>query len=122
MDDRFLAHTDLVLELGSDMHLLDFTSTSIYTCSTMDIYILNIDDDDLDRIQDQGFSAKKRVVHSEELGKNICQSAAHAITILLLSNIFWFSQQGYLSQRFECNRRRDGPKRRDPLNRECKYV
>ena len=32
----------------------------------MELFILNVDEGDLDRIHDQGFSAKKRVVYSEE--------------------------------------------------------
>ncbi|KAL7541991.1 hypothetical protein ACHAXR_011413 [Thalassiosira sp. AJA248-18] len=66
LEDRFLAHKDGVLELGKDMHLLDLHSTSIWTTSTMGLYILNVDDGDLERIRNTGFSAKKRIVHSED--------------------------------------------------------
>ena len=66
LDDRFLAHKGSVLELGKDMHLLDLHSTSIWTTSTMELYILNLDDGDLDRIHDPGFTARKRIVYSEE--------------------------------------------------------
>ncbi|KAL7538711.1 hypothetical protein ACHAXR_008739 [Thalassiosira sp. AJA248-18] len=66
LNDRFLAHKDGVLELGKDMHLLDLHSTSIWTTSTMNMYVLNLDDGDLDRVNDPAFAAKKRIVHSEE--------------------------------------------------------
>ena len=66
LDDRFLSHKELVLELGKDMHLLDLRPTSIMTTSTMNLYILNLDNGDLDRIHDPSFSAKKRVVANEE--------------------------------------------------------
>ena len=33
----------------------------------MDLFILNVDEGDLDRIQDPGFSAKKRIVYSEQI-------------------------------------------------------
>ena len=69
MDDRFLAHKESVLELGRDMHLLDLHSTSIWTTTTMGIYVLNIDEGDLVSLIQPGFNAKKRVVHSEEMGK-----------------------------------------------------
>ena len=65
-DDRFLAHKESVLELGKDMHLLDLHSTSIWTTSTMNLYILNLDNGDLDRIHDPAFTAKKRIVYSED--------------------------------------------------------
>ena len=65
-DDRFLPHKESVLELGKDMHLLDLRSTSIMTTSTMNLYILNLDNGDLDRIHDPAFTAKKRIVYSEE--------------------------------------------------------
>jgi len=35
----------------------------------MDLYILNVDEGDLESIVEPGFSAKRRVVHSEEIGK-----------------------------------------------------
>ena len=66
LDDRFLPHKDGVLELGKDMHLLDLQSTSIWTTSTMELYILNLDEGDLVRIHDPAFSAKRRIVYSEE--------------------------------------------------------
>jgi hypothetical protein len=66
LDDRFLSHKDGVLELGKDMHLLDLQSTSIWTTATMGLYVLNVDQGDLDRVSQPGFTAKKRVVHSEE--------------------------------------------------------
>lgn len=66
LDDRFLSHKDGVLELGKDMHLLDLQSTSIWTTATMGLYVLNVDRGDLDRVSQPGFTAKKRVVHSEE--------------------------------------------------------
>ena len=69
MDDRFLAHKESVLELGRDMHLLDLHSTSIWTTTTMGLYVLNVDEGDLVRLIQPGFNAKKRVVHSEEMGK-----------------------------------------------------
>ena len=65
LDDRFLSHKDGVLELGRDMHLLDLQSTSIWTTATMGIYVLNVDRGDLDRVCQPGFTAKKRIVHSE---------------------------------------------------------
>jgi len=65
-DDRFLPHKESVLELGKDMHLLDLQSTSIWTTSTMNLYILNLDNGDLDRIDDPAFTAKKRIVYSED--------------------------------------------------------
>ena len=65
-DDRFLTHKESVLELGKDMHLLDLQSTSIWTTSTMNLYILNLDNGDLDRIHDPAFTAKKRIVYSED--------------------------------------------------------
>ncbi|KAL7533695.1 LOW QUALITY PROTEIN: hypothetical protein ACHAWF_004591 [Thalassiosira exigua] len=39
---------------------------SIWTTATLQLYIVNVDDGDLHRIGDPGFSAKKRVVYSEE--------------------------------------------------------
>jgi len=66
LDDRFLAHNEGVLQLGKDMHLLDLHSTSIWTTSAMNLFILDIDAGDLNRIHDPAFSAPKRVVHSEE--------------------------------------------------------
>lgn len=54
------------------MHLLDLHSTSIWTTSTMDLYTLDVDKDDLDRIQSPGFVPKKRIVRSEEMSKFIC--------------------------------------------------
>ena len=36
----------------------------------MDLFILNVDEGDLERVQTPGFSAKKRIVHSERLGKS----------------------------------------------------
>lgn len=71
MNDRFLPHKASVLQLGRDMHLLDLHSTSIWTTSTMDLYVLEVDKGDLDRerIQCSTFSARKRIVYSEELGE-----------------------------------------------------
>lgn len=66
LDDRFLAHTGNVLDLGKDMHLLDLHSTSIWTTSTMNLFIINLDEGGLDRIHDSSFSAKQRIVYSEE--------------------------------------------------------
>ena len=50
------------------MHLLGLKSTSIYTTSTMDLYILNIDEGhlELQHIQNPHFSLKRRIVYSEE--------------------------------------------------------
>jgi len=61
MDDRFLPTRSGVLKLGRDMHLLDLHSTSIWTTSTLDLYIVNIDEGDLDRIRqiDRTFSPKR---------------------------------------------------------------
>ena len=36
----------------------------------MDLFILNVDEGDLERVQTPGFSAKKRIVHSERRGKS----------------------------------------------------
>ena len=47
------------------MHLLDLQSTSIWTTSTMNLYTLNLDNGDLDRIHDPAFTAKKRIVYGE---------------------------------------------------------
>ena len=33
----------------------------------MELFVLNVDEGDLDRIHEKGFSAKKRVVYSEEM-------------------------------------------------------
>ena len=41
------------------------TYISIYTLSTMDMYILNVDEGDLMRIHEPGFSATKRILDSE---------------------------------------------------------
>jgi len=97
LDDRFLdtSDPDAILKLGRDvsvlflfvqtlarssiqpdlfnfsslkMHLLGLKSTSIYTTSTMDLYMLNIDEGhlDLQHIQSPHFSLKRRIVYSEE--------------------------------------------------------
>ena len=50
------------------MHLLDLHSTSIWTTSAMEMFILDIDAGDLDRIQhEKNFAAKKRIVYSQEI-------------------------------------------------------
>ena len=61
VEDRFLPSRSGVLKLGRDMHLLDLHSTSIWTTSTLDLYLVNIDEGDLDRIQqiDRTFSPKR---------------------------------------------------------------
>ena len=89
LDDRFLEHKGSVIQLGKDMHLLDLRSTryvnttltlqlivntltlvpsklSIHTSNTMEMFILNVDDGDLDRIHEPGFSTTKRIVWSEQ--------------------------------------------------------
>ena len=48
------------------IHPIDLESHSIRTTPTMDLYILNVDDGDLDCIQGRGFSAKEKNVYSEE--------------------------------------------------------
>ena len=66
------------------MHLLDLHSTSIWTTSTMDLYTLDVDKDDLDRIQSPGFVPKKRIVRSEEMSKFIYVviSGRHALALI----------------------------------------
>jgi len=61
VEDRFLPSRSGVLKLGRDMHLLDLQSTSIWTTSTLDLYVVNIDEGDLDRILrlDRTFSPKR---------------------------------------------------------------
>ena len=48
------------------IHPIDLESQSIWTTPTMNLYVLNVNDRDLDCIQDHGFSAKKQIVYSEE--------------------------------------------------------
>ena len=61
--DQFITFSLLLV------HLLNLHSTSIWAITTMDLYILNVDEGDLESIVEPGFSAKRRVVHSEEIGK-----------------------------------------------------
>lgn len=49
------------------MHLLDLTSTSIWTTSAMELRILNVDEGDLDNLQAKGFDARRRIVLSDLL-------------------------------------------------------
>ena len=60
------------------IHPIDLESQSIWTTPTMDLYVLNADDGDLDYIQDRGFSAKRQIVYSEERVNKVifctCQS------------------------------------------------
>jgi len=43
-------------------------STSIWTTCTMELFVLNVNEGDLERVGESTFVAKKRVVHSEEIG------------------------------------------------------
>ena len=74
-----------MLELGRDMHLLDLHSTSIWTTTTMGIYVMNIDEGDLVSLIQPGFNAKKRVVHSEEIGKILTLCLSFLLKLLYLS-------------------------------------
>jgi len=67
LEDDFPPHRPGVLELGVDMHLLDLTSTSIWTTSAMELRILNVDEGDLDNLQAKGFDARRRIVLSDLL-------------------------------------------------------
>ena len=54
----------------------------------MVLFTLDVDKGDLDRIQNQGFMPKKRVVHSEEKSKSkyVCIIPAFALISTLLSS------------------------------------
>ena len=84
MDDRFLPSRSGVLKLGRDMHLLDLHSTSIWTTSTLDLYIVNIDEGDLDRIRqiDRTFSPKRSECMTCSC-PSLCLSAHTTLIILL---------------------------------------
>ena len=50
------------------IHPIDLESQGIWTTPTMDLYVFNVDNGDLDCIQDRDFLAKKQIVYSEERG------------------------------------------------------
>ena len=65
-DEHFLPHKSEMLELGKDMHLLDLKSTSIWTSRPMDLYTLDVDQGDLERLGSGDFSPQKRIAHYEQ--------------------------------------------------------
>ena len=65
-EERFPQHRDGVLELGKDMHLLDLKATSIFTGSAMELLTVDIDNDDLGRMESEDFIPKKRLLHHEQ--------------------------------------------------------
>ena len=63
-----MIYVHAIFDLSTNFFLLSSFEPclSIWTTATMALYILNVDHGDLDRISYRGFSAKKRIVHSEE--------------------------------------------------------
>jgi hypothetical protein len=56
---------DGVLKFGADMDLLDLKSTNVLTSKSMDLYILSIDDGDLQRLKEDKYAPRKRITHFE---------------------------------------------------------
>lgn len=65
-NERFPSHRDGVLELGKDMHLLDLKATSIFTGSAMELLTVDMDKNDLVRMENDDFIPPKRLLHHEQ--------------------------------------------------------
>jgi hypothetical protein len=65
-DELFPQCLDGVLKFGGDMDLLDLQSTTILTSKPMDLYILSIDDGDLQRLKEDKYAPRKRMTHFEK--------------------------------------------------------
>lgn len=72
-DELFSSHEKEVLELGKDMHLLDLRSTSIFTSKPLDLFTLDIDEGDLDKLGSGEFFAPKKCIayYEQQLNRAI---------------------------------------------------
>jgi hypothetical protein len=67
MDELFPQSLDGVLKFGADMDLLDLKSTTILTSKPMNLYILSIDDGDLQRLKEDKYAPRKRITNFENI-------------------------------------------------------
>lgn len=65
-DEQFPLHEKDVLELGKDLILLDLQSTSIFTSKPLELYTLDVDQGDIERLDTGQYAPKKRIAYYEE--------------------------------------------------------